>query len=164
MWLYIIWRELHIHVHMQSPSRQKSQGFVLLVYWHLAEVFCYTWISVKVDSHSGIAKVPFMMYINLENKAMGLLAWWTLYASVKPLKHWVKTTKWFLWQSTILKPFLIQTIDQSREQSKNSPLPYTVVTQRALVWFLDCEVIIWHLYKVLYGTIQPSYISLVIDL
>ncbi len=31
----------------QSLSRQKSQGFVLLVYLHLAEVFCYTWISVK---------------------------------------------------------------------------------------------------------------------
>ncbi len=56
----------------QSPSRQKSHGFVLLVYLHLAEVFCYTWISVKflcnVDSHTGIAKVPCIMYINMENK------------------------------------------------------------------------------------------------
>ncbi len=29
----------------------------------------------KVDSYSGIAKVPSMMYINMENKALGLLAW-----------------------------------------------------------------------------------------
>ena len=33
--------------HRQSLSRQKSHGFVLLVYLHLAEVFCYTWISVN---------------------------------------------------------------------------------------------------------------------
>ncbi len=31
----------------QDLSRQKSHIFVLLVYLHLAEVFCYTWISVK---------------------------------------------------------------------------------------------------------------------
>ncbi len=36
-------------------------------------------ISQIVDSHSGIAKVPSMMYINIENKAMGLLAWHILY-------------------------------------------------------------------------------------
>ncbi len=37
----------HVLTRVQSPSRQKSHGFVLLVYLHLAEVFCYTWISVK---------------------------------------------------------------------------------------------------------------------
>ncbi len=102
---------------VHSPSRQKSHGFVLLVYLHLAEVFCYTWISVnflssscftdlkfkwcKVDSHSGIAKVPCMMYINMENKAMGLLAWQTL---CMWLWYYQNTSSWY--PSTHLIPLI----------------------------------------------------------
>ncbi len=52
----------------QDLSRQKSHIFVLLVYLFTLGR------GLLLHLNSGIAKVPSMMYINMENKAMGLLA------------------------------------------------------------------------------------------
>ncbi len=38
---------------LQSPSRQKSHGFVLHVYIHHARDFCYTWMWVNFASIEG---------------------------------------------------------------------------------------------------------------
>ncbi len=58
---------------LQDLSRQKSQIFVLLVYLHLAEVFCYTWIEIQAILHIIIIARGPIIAANSANLALFLI-------------------------------------------------------------------------------------------